>query len=258
MGRRIVIVGGVGAGASAATRARRLDEQAEITIFEKSGYVSFANCGLPYYVGGVIQDRAKLLVQTPERFYDRFRIGVRVRHEVTAIDRAAKCVRGTNLASGEPFEQPYDRLILCPGADPVIPPMTGTNAANVFVLRNMEDTDAIYEYLAKNTIRSAVIVGAGFIGLEVAEALVHRGVHVDVVELLNQVMAPLFGSTVSVCTWAAGWSRWRPWAIGSRPLCSRTGRGSRRTWCCCPSACGRPAAWRSRPDWPLESVAAFG
>ncbi|MBN1511520.1 MAG: FAD-dependent oxidoreductase [Phycisphaerae bacterium] len=198
MGRRIVIVGGVGAGASVATRARRLDEQAEITIFEKSGYVSFANCGLPYYVGGIIEDRDKLLVQTPDKLYARFRIDVRVRHEVTAIDRAAKRVRGTNLATGEPFEQPYDKLILCPGADAVVPPIAGTDATNVFVLRNMEDTDAIYEYLAKNTIRSAVIVGAGFIGLEVAEALVHRGVHVDVVELLNQVMAPLDADMAAV------------------------------------------------------------
>jgi NADPH-dependent 2,4-dienoyl-CoA reductase/sulfur reductase-like enzyme/rhodanese-related sulfurtransferase len=198
MGRRIVIVGGVGAGASAATRARRLDEQAEITIFEKSGYVSFANCGLPYYVGGIIEDRDKLLVQTPEKFLGRFRIDVRVRHKVTAIDRAAKRVRGTNLATGEPFEQPYDKLILCPGADAVVPRITGTDAANVFVLRNMEDTDAIHGYLAKNTIRSAVIVGAGFIGLEVAEALVHRGMHVDVVELLNQVMAPLDADMAAV------------------------------------------------------------
>lgn len=198
MGRRIVIVGGVGAGASVATRARRLDEQAEITIFEKSGYVSFANCGLPYYVGGIIEDRDKLLVQTPDKLYSRFRINVRVRHEVTAIDRAAKRVRVTNLATGEAFEQPYDKLILCPGADAVVPRITGTDAANVFVLRNMEDTDAIYGYLSKNTIRSAVIVGAGFIGLEVAEALVHRGVHVDVVELLNQVMAPLDADMAAV------------------------------------------------------------
>jgi len=198
MGRRIVIVGGVGAGASAATRARRLDEQAEITIFEKSGYVSFANCGLPYYVGGIIANRDKLLVQTPDKLYRRFRIDARVRHEVTAIDRAAKRVRGMNLATGEPFEQPYDKLILCPGADAVVPRITGTDAANVFVLRNMEDTDAIYGYLAQNTTQSAVIVGAGFIGLEVAEALVHRGVHVDVVELLNQVMAPLDADMAAV------------------------------------------------------------
>jgi len=198
MGRRIVIVGGVGAGASAATRARRLDEQAEITFFEKSGYVSFANCGLPYYVGGIIANRDKLLVQTPDKLYRRFRIDARVRHEVTAIDRAAKRVRGMNLATGEPFEQPYDKLILCPGADAVVPRITGTDAANVFVLRNMEDTDAIYGYLAQNTTQSAVIVGAGFIGLEVAEALVHRGVHVDVVELLNQVMAPLDADMAAV------------------------------------------------------------
>jgi len=198
MGRRIVIVGGVGAGASAATRARRLDEQAEITFFEKSGYVSFANCGLPYYVGGIIANRDKLLVQTPDKLYRRFRIDARVRHEVTAIDRAAKRVRGMNLATGEPCEQPSVTRIVGPGADAVVPRITGTDAANVFVLRNMEDTDAIYGYLAQNTTQSAVIVGAGFIGLEVAEALVHRGVHVDVVELLNQVMAPLDADMAAV------------------------------------------------------------
>lgn len=191
MGRRILIVGGVGAGASAATRARRLDEQADIVIFERSGYVSFANCGLPYYVGKIITERKKLLVQTPGMFRRRFRVDVRVQHEVIAIDRAQKRIQVKNLAGGETTWERYDKLILCPGADPIVPPIAGADAPNVFVLRNIEDTDAIYAYLEEHAVKSVAIIGAGFIGLEVADALTHRGVPAYVVELLDQVLAPL-------------------------------------------------------------------
>jgi NADPH-dependent 2,4-dienoyl-CoA reductase/sulfur reductase-like enzyme/rhodanese-related sulfurtransferase len=191
MTRRIVVIGGVGAGASAAVRARRLDEQAEIVIFERGGYISFANCGLPYYVGKIITDRNKLLVEKPDVIRKRFRIDVRVNHEVTTIDRANRRVQVTDHTSGTTTWESYDRLILCPGAHPLVPPIAGADAANVFVLHNMEHTDAVFGYLEENAVRSVAVIGAGYIGLEVAEALVHRGLHVNVVEMLDQVLAPL-------------------------------------------------------------------
>lgn len=191
MSRRIVIVGGVAAGASAATRARRLDEQAEIVIFEQSGYVSFANCGLPYYVGDTIKHREQLLLMTPEMFAKQFRIDARVRHEVTSIDRSNQRVRVRRLDDGEELWERYDRLILATGASPIFPPMDGTRASNVFVLRNIEDMDAMRAWIDGREVRRAVVVGAGFIGLEGAEVLSQRGINVSVVELLDQVMAPL-------------------------------------------------------------------
>jgi len=191
MSRRIVIVGGVAAGASAATRARRLDENAEIILFEMSGYVSFANCGLPYHVGDVITEREKLLLMTPERFRREFRVDARVRHEVTRIERTNHRVRFRNMDTGEEGWEAYDRLILTPGASPVVPPIEGVDSENVFVLRNIEDMDAIRAALAEREVGRAVIVGAGFIGLEGAEVLTARGVEVTVVELLDQVLGPL-------------------------------------------------------------------
>jgi NADPH-dependent 2,4-dienoyl-CoA reductase/sulfur reductase-like enzyme/rhodanese-related sulfurtransferase len=189
--RRILIVGGVAGGASAAARARRLNEDAEIIIFERGGYVSFANCGLPYYVGRIITDRRKLLLQTPEMFLQRFRVDVRLRHEVIRIDRDQKRIEVRNLDTGETAGHPYDKLILCPGADPFVPPIENADAPNVFSLRSVEDTDTIYAYLDAHGVSSVTIVGAGFIGLEVADALTHRGIHAEVVEMLNQVLAPL-------------------------------------------------------------------
>ncbi len=191
MSRRILIVGGVAAGANAATRARRLDETAEIVIFEKSGYVSFANCGLPYHVSDVIKNREELLLVTPEVFRARFRIDARVGHEVTEIDRAGKRVRVTNLATGGEAWEAYDRLVLAPGATPIIPPIDGIDATNVYVLRTMEDMDAIRAHLDTAAPKRATVVGAGFIGLEVAESLVRRGIEVDLVELQSQVLPPL-------------------------------------------------------------------
>lgn len=189
--RTIVIVGGVAGGATAAARARRCNEKARIIVFEKSGYVSFANCGLPYYLGGEIKQRDKLLVATPERFRTRFNVDVRTQHEVLAIDRQAKCVTVVNLSTGQTFEQPYDKLILAPGAKAMVPNLSGSDAGNVFVLRNMEDTDRIRTWLDQKQPQRAVVVGAGFIGLEMVEQLKRRGLQVALVELLPQVLPPL-------------------------------------------------------------------
>ena len=182
----IVIVGGVAGGASAATRARRMNEQARIIMFEKDAYVSFANCGLPYYLGGEIQERAKLLVATQELFEKRFHIDVRTRQEVTAIDRAAKTVTVANHVTGEVYREHYDKLILAPGANPLTPPLPGLNARGVFTLRNLNDTDRIASALPQ--ARRAVVVGGGFIGLEVAEQFCARGLEVALVEMLPQVL----------------------------------------------------------------------
>lgn len=182
----IVIVGGVAGGASAATRARRMNEQARIIMFEKDAYVSFANCGLPYYLGGEIQERAKLLVATQELFEKRFRIDVRTRQEVTAIDRAAKTVTVENRVTGEIYREHYDKLILAPGANPLTPPLPGLHSRGVFTLRNLHDTDRIMTALPQ--ARRAVVVGGGFIGLEVAEQFCERGIEVSLVEMLPQVL----------------------------------------------------------------------
>ena len=188
---KILIVGGVAGGASAATRARRCDEHAEITIFEKDGYVSFANCGLPYYLGGEIVDREKLLVAKPSLFENRFRIQVRVRHEITRINRIKKEVEGIDRATGETFVEPYDKLILAPGAAPIVPDIPGADADNVFALRNVEDTDRIKSFLEARQPKRAVVVGAGFIGLEMVEQFHHLAMAVDVVEIAPQLLAPL-------------------------------------------------------------------
>lgn len=189
--RTLVIVGGVASGASAATRARRMNEHARIILLEKDEHVSFANCGLPYYLGGEIEERSRLLVATPELFSQRFNIDVRTRHEVTAIDRARRVVQGRDRASGGTFEVAYDRLILATGASPVVPPLAGVDAPNVFVLRNLADTDKLKEYLDARAPRRAVVVGAGFIGLEMVEQLTRRGLSTALVELLPQVLPPL-------------------------------------------------------------------
>ncbi len=191
---KVVIVGGVAGGMSAATRLRRLDEAAEIVVFERSGYVSFANCGLPYYVGGVIEKRSALLLQTPQSLAARFAIDVRVNHEVTAIDRAAKTVWVRNTTTNETSTESYDALVLSPGAAPFIPDIPGIERA--YALRNIEDVDRMDSAIglvegAESPHRTAVVMGAGFIGLEVAENLVHRGWETTIVELADQIMAPL-------------------------------------------------------------------
>jgi len=187
---KVVIVGGVAGGATAAARIRRLDEQAEIVVFERSGYISYANCGLPYYIGGVIEDPEELTLQTPESFFSRFRIQMKVRHEVTAIHPDRKTVAVKNLETGEFFEERYDKLLLSPGAKPVRPDLPGINSGKVFTLRTVEDTFRIKDYINENKPRSAVMVGGGFIGLEVAENLRELGMDVTIVQKPRQLMSP--------------------------------------------------------------------
>ena len=187
---KYVIIGGVAGGATAAARLRRIDEQAEIILLEKGKYISYANCGLPYYIGGVIADREKLLVQTPASFGKRFRIDVRVENEVIAIDPEKKTLT-IRKADGKEYEETYDKLLLSPGANPVKPPLEGIDSEGIFTLRNVEDTDRIKAYIIDKQVKRAVVVGAGFIGLEMAENLHHAGVAVSVVEMGNQVMAPI-------------------------------------------------------------------
>ena len=188
---KVVIVGGVAGGATAAARIRRLDEQAEIVVFERSGYVSYANCGLPYYIGGVITDARELALQTPESFFDRFRIQVRVRHEVTAIHPEQKSVSVTNLETGESFEEHYDKLLLSPGAKPVRPGLSGLEGRRIFTLRTVEDTLRIRRFVEENRPKSAVLAGGGFIGLEMAENLRELGLEVTIVQRSDQVLPPL-------------------------------------------------------------------
>lgn len=187
---KVVIVGGVAAGATAAARLRRLDEQAEILIFERSGYISYANCGLPYYIGDVITDPEALTLQTPEQFFARFRVQVRVRHEVTALHPEQKTVSVTDLATGRTFEESYDKLILAPGARPTQPRLPGVGLERVFTLRTVEDTFRIKEFIQKNKPRSAVLAGGGFIGLELAENLRELGMEVTIVQRPKQLMNP--------------------------------------------------------------------
>lgn len=186
---KLVIVGGVAGGASAAARARRQSEDAEIILLERGPDVSFANCGLPYYIGGEIAQRDKLLVVTPERLRQRFKLDVRTRASVEAIDRAAKTVRVRELDNGREYEQPYDKLLLAPGAAPIRPPIPGVDLPGVFTLRNLADTDRIKQ-AADSGVRQAVLVGAGFIGLELAENLLRRGIAVTVLELAKQILPP--------------------------------------------------------------------
>lgn len=187
---KVVIVGGVAAGATAAARLRRLDEQAEILIFERSGHISYANCGLPYYIGDVITDPEALTLQTPEQFFARFRVQVRVRHEVTALHPERKAVSVTDLATGRTFEESYDKLILAPGARPTQPRLPGVGLERVFTLRTVEDTFRIKEFIQKNKPRSAVLAGGGFIGLELAENLRELGMEVTIVQRPKQLMNP--------------------------------------------------------------------
>ncbi len=188
---KVVIVGGVAGGASAATRLRRLDERAEIVIFERSGYVSYANCGLPYYIGGVIEDPEELTLQTPESFRARFHIDVRVHHEVTAIDPRRKVVTVRALPTGRVWEEGYDKLILSPGAKPVRPALPGADSPRLCTLRTVEDTFHIRRLVEEQRPRTAVMVGGGFIGLEVAENLRELGIQVTVVQRGAQLMNTL-------------------------------------------------------------------
>lgn len=187
---KIVIVGGVAGGATAAARIRRLDEQAEILVFERSGYISYANCGLPYYIGGVIENPEELTLQTPESFFSRFRITMKVHHEVIAVHPERKYVSVRNLESGEVFEEPYDKLLLSPGAKPTQPRLPGIGLEKMFTLRTVEDTFRIKEFIHQNHPKSAVLAGGGFIGLELAENLRELGMEVTIVQRPKQLMNP--------------------------------------------------------------------
>ena len=185
-----IIIGGVAGGATAAARIRRADESAEIILLEKGKYISYANCGLPYYIGGVIAEREKLFLQTPHSFGERFNMEVRVENEVIAVDPEKKTVR-VRKADGSEYTENYDKLLLSPGATPVRPPLEGIDSDGIFTLRDVNDTDRIKEYLTTHPVKKAVVVGAGFIGLEMAENLHHTGAEVSIVEMGNQVMAPI-------------------------------------------------------------------
>ena len=195
---KVVIVGGVAGGATAAARIRRLDEQAEIVVFERSGYISYANCGLPYYIGDVITDPEALTLQTPERFFSRFRINMKVRHEVVAIYPERKTVSVKNLESGETFEESYDKLILSPGAKPTQPRLPGVGIDKLFTLRTVEDTFRIKEYINRNHPKSAVLAGGGFIGLELAENLRELGMDITIVQRPKQLMTPFDADMASM------------------------------------------------------------
>ena len=187
---KVVIVGGVAGGATAAARIRRLDEAAEIIVFERSGYISYANCGLPYYIGDVIRDPEELTLQTPESFFSRFRVVMKVRHEVTGIQPERKTVSVKDLETGVEFEESYDKLILSPGAKPTQPRLPGTGIDRLFTLRTVEDTLRIKEHINKHHPKSAVLAGGGFIGLELAENLRELGMEVTIVQRPKQLMNP--------------------------------------------------------------------
>ena len=185
---KVVIIGGVAGGMSAATRLRRLDNDAEITVIEKSGFVSYANCGLPYFVGGVIEEEDNLLLQTPESLHARFRLDVRINTEALSIDRSSKRILIKNVLTGAESAIEYDKLVLSPGASPIVPPLPGINRA--LTLRTVEDVERIVAHV-KEKPRTAVVIGGGFIGVEIAENLVHKGITTSVVEASDQVLAPL-------------------------------------------------------------------
>ncbi|WP_448777983.1 FAD-dependent oxidoreductase [Bacteroides congonensis] len=194
---KVIIIGGVAGGATTAARIRRVDESAEIILLEKGKYISYANCGLPYYIGGVIEERDKLFVQTPEAFSTRFRVDVRTENEVIFIDRKRKTVT-VRQSSEDTYEESYDKLLISTGASPVRPPLPGIDLSGIFTLRNVADTDKIKAYIDSHAPRQAVVVGAGFIGLEMAENLHAQGAKVSIVEMGNQVMAPIDFSMASL------------------------------------------------------------
>lgn len=197
---KIVIIGGVAGGASAAARARRLSEDAEIIMFERGPYVSFANCGLPYHIGGDIKERSNLLLQTPESFLARFNVDVRTMNEVLRINRAAKTITVRNLLDQSEYDENYDFLLLSPGAGPVIPPIPGIQNPLTHSLRNIPDMDKIIQTLQMNKPEHATVVGGGFIGLEMMEAFHHLGIKTTLIEMADQVMTPLIAKWRALLT----------------------------------------------------------
>ena len=188
---KVVIVGGVAGGASAAARLRRLDEHAEIVMFERGEFISFANCGLPYYIGGDIEDRDELELQTPESFRDRFNVDARVLSEVIEIDRTGKQIKVRNIKTGEVYSEQYDKLILSPGAKPIVIPIEGVSNPRVFMIRTIPDTVKVKEYIEIERPDSAVVIGGGYIGIEMAENLRKAGLEVTVVEAADHVIAAI-------------------------------------------------------------------
>jgi NADPH-dependent 2,4-dienoyl-CoA reductase/sulfur reductase-like enzyme/rhodanese-related sulfurtransferase len=195
---KYLIVGAVAGGASTAARLRRMDEKAEIILFEKGEYISYANCGLPYYIGDVIKSRDKLFVQTATSFNQRFNIDVRVKTEVIGIDAAAKTISARNQSTNEVYTETYDKLVLSPGADPIRPPLPGIGLKGIFTLRNVADTDYIKKFVEEKRSGKAVVVGGGFIGLEMAENLRNLGLDVSIIEMGNQILAPLDFSMAAI------------------------------------------------------------
>lgn len=187
---KVIIVGGVAGGASAAARIRRLDENAEIIVFERTGFISYANCGLPYYIGGVITDKKELTLQNPESFWNRFRVNMRVRHDITAINTDRKTVTVHELDTGKTYEESYDKLILSPGAKPIRPNIPGTDNKNIFTLRTVEDTLKIHKYIETKKPNKATIIGGGFIGMEAAENLTYLGIDVTLVQRSTHLLPP--------------------------------------------------------------------
>ena len=250
---KVVIIGGVAGGASAAARLRRLDESAEIVMLERTGYVSYANCGLPYYVGGVIADRAELTLQTPERFRERFNIDVRVGSEVTAINREAKTVSVREAETGRIYEEPYDKLILAPGAAPVVPAAVSLDSPRVFTLRTVEDALALRTFVTEKVPRRAVVVGGGFIGIEAAENLAEMGVETTLVQRPAQLLKPL-DADMAAFVHAEMRAHGVRLVLGGSleavdevlSCASATARRCRPIWWCSPSA------WRPRRIWPLR------
>jgi NADPH-dependent 2,4-dienoyl-CoA reductase/sulfur reductase-like enzyme len=236
---KLLIVGGVAGGASAATRARRLSEDAQIILFERGPDVSFANCGLPYHVGDTIADRGKLLVTTPERLRARFNLDVRTRSSIEAIDRTAQTVRVRDLTTGREYVEHYDKLILAPGAAPLRPSIPGIDSPGIFTLRNLQDVDRIKQQVDAG-VRQAVVIGAGFIGLELVENLVKRGVSTTVVELQDQVLPP-FDREMTTPILETLAEKGVSVVLGDSV-----------------SACGRKTNWRSMPGWTSGRGAAFG
>ncbi len=188
MSVKLLIIGGVAGGATAAARARRLDETAQIILFERGEYISFANCGLPYYIGEVIKDREKLLVTTPKGLKDRYNLDIRTCSEVMSIDSKGKLVEVKDLKTGQVYSESYDKIILSPGAVPIKPNLPGVDLDRIYHVRSIPDSDRIKALLDTGRVRSAVVVGAGYIGLEMAENMVHRGIVTTIVEMLPQVM----------------------------------------------------------------------
>lgn len=189
--KKVLIVGGVAGGASTAARMRRMDETAEIIMFERGDYISFANCGLPYYIGGAIEDREELLIQTPEAMKERFNIDVRVRQEVVAINKEVKTITIKKVDTSETYEESYTELVLSPGSSPIKPPLKGIDRPNIFTLWNIPDVDQIKSFVEEHDLKTATVIGGGFIGLEMAENLHAIGLQVSIVEMANQVMAPI-------------------------------------------------------------------